>query len=116
MLQAMEHTALTEPQYLPVRVNREGDVSGSLATAAQLGRLGRYVDRLLHAITREVRDGVIDADPCCHDETDSVCQFCDWAPACHFEDGRGGDRLHYIQKVTAAEFFDKLDEEGDHNG
>lgn len=116
VLQAMEHAALTEPQYLPVRVNREGDVSGSLATVAQLGRLGQYVDRLLHAITREVRDGVIDADPCCHDETDSVCQFCDWAPACHFEDGRGGDRLHYITKVTAAEFFDKLDEEGDHNG
>ena len=111
VLQAMEHDALTEPKYLPLRVNREGGLVGSLASAEQLGRLGRYVERLLEDIAGEVRGGVIDADPCCHDESDSVCQFCDWAAACHFEDGRGGDRLRYIRKVTAAEFWQELGEE-----
>ena len=112
----MEHDALTEPKYLPLRVDREGNLSGSIATAAQLGKLGNYVEHLLHTIADEVRDGMIDADPCCHDESDSVCQFCDWAPACHFEDGRGGDRLRYIQKVTAAEFWQQMDGEGDGHG
>ncbi len=111
VLQAMEHDALTEPKFLPLRVNREGGLVGSLASAEQLGRLGRYVERLLEDIAGEVRGGVIDADPCCHDESDSVCQFCDWAAACHFEDGRGGDRLRYIRKVTAAEFWQELGEE-----
>ena len=40
VLQAMEHEALQSPRFLPVRVNREGDVSGALASAAQLGQAG----------------------------------------------------------------------------
>lgn len=111
VLRAMEHDALSEPKYLPLRVDREGNLSGSIASAAQLGKLGRYVERLLHSIAAEVRDGNIDADPCCHDENDSVCQYCDWASACHFEDGRGNDRLRYITKVTAAEFWQQMEEE-----
>ena len=111
VLQAMEHEALTEPHYLPLRVGKDGNLSGSLASAARLGKLGTYVDKLLGQISDELRSGNIDADPCCHDESDSVCQFCDWAAACHFEDGRGGDRLRYIRKVTAAEFWQELGEE-----
>ena len=64
VLQAMEHEALQEPHYLPVRVNRDGNLSGSLASAAQLGKLGRYVETLLRDISQEVRQGNIDADPC----------------------------------------------------
>lgn len=111
VLQAMEHEALTEPHYLPLRVNRSGDLSGSIASAAQLGKLGRYVDKLLRQISHEIRQGNIDADPCCHSEEDSFCQFCDWADACHFQDGRDGDRLHYIQPVKPDEFWAMLAEE-----
>ena len=109
VLQAMEHEALTEPRYLPLRVNKSGDLSGSLASAAQLGKLGRYVDKLLRDIAGEIRDGVIDADPCCRTEEDSPCRYCDWAPACHFQDGRDGDRLHYILPVKPGEFWQEIE-------
>lgn len=112
VLQAMEHESLQEPHYLPLRVGRDGNLGGSIASAAQLGKLGRYVETLLHEITREVRDGNIDADPCCHSEDDSFCQYCDWADACHFEDGRDGDHLHYILPVKSEAFWQMLDEEG----
>ena len=112
VLQAMEHDALSEPHYLPLRVSRDGNLSGSIASAAQLGKLGQYVDKLLHQIAREVGEGNIDADPCCHNEDDSFCRFCDWADACHFQDGRDTDRLHYILPVKAEEFWKMLDEEG----
>lgn len=111
VLQAMEHESLREPRYLPLRVGRDGNLSGSVASAAQLGKLGRYVETLLHQIAREVRDGNIDADPCCKSEEDSYCQYCDWAGACHFQDGRDGDHLHYILPVKPEEFWDQLDEE-----
>ena len=118
VLQAMEREALTEPRYLPVRVNRSGDLTGAVASAAQLGKLKGYVERLLHQITRELRDGKIDADPCCHSEEDALCRYCPWAPACQFEDGRGTDRLRYITPVRPGEFWDELDakesEAGDH--
>ena len=108
VLQAMEHEALTQPRYLPLRVNKSGNLSGSLASAAQLGQLGRYVETLLHDIAREVRGGNIDADPCCHTEEDSPCRFCEWAPACHFQDGRDKDHLHYILPVKPEDFWQEL--------
>ena len=113
VLQAMEHESLTEPHYLPVRVGRDGSLSGSLASAAQLGKLGRYVDRLLHQIAREIRQGNIDADPCGRSEEDSACQFCDWADACHFQDGRDGDHLRYLRQIGAEEFWETLEEDAD---
>lgn len=96
VLQAMEHEALTEPHYLPLRVGKDGNLSGSLASAARLGKLGTYVDKLLGQISDELRSGNIDADPCCHSEEDSQCRFCDWVSACQFRDGRDRDRLRYI--------------------
>ncbi len=115
VLQAMEHEALQEPHYLPVRVKRDGNLSGSLASAAQLGKLGRYVETLLHDISKEVRQGNIDADPCCHNEEDSFCRFCGWAAACHFQNGRDGDHLNYILPVKAEEFWQMLDEQEEEN-
>jgi len=115
VLQAMEHEALTESHYLPLRVNKNGDITDGVASAAQLGKLSRYVDQLLHQIAREVRDGNIDADPCCHSEEDAICRNCRWASACHFEDGRDGDHLHYITQVKKEEFWRQIDQEGGEN-
>lgn len=111
VLQAMEHEALKQPRYLPLRVKKDGSLSGSLASAAQLGKLGEHIEKLLGEISREV--GQIDADPCCHSEEDSPCQYCDWAPACHFQDGRGGDHYHYILPVKPEEFWREITGEGD---
>lgn len=41
VLQAMEHEALTEPHYLPLRVGKDGNLSGSLASAAGWGSWAR---------------------------------------------------------------------------
>ena len=109
VLQAMEHEALTEPRYLPLRVNKNGDLSGSLASAAQLGKLGQYVDKLLRDIAGEIRGGVIDADPCCRGEEDSPCRYCDWAPACHFQDGRDRDHLNIILPVSPQDFWREIE-------
>ena len=111
VLRAMEHESLEQPRYLPLRVSRDGNIAGSIASAAQLGKLSQYVEKLLHQIAREVRDGNIDADPCCRSEEDSHCQYCDWVSACHFQDGRDSDHLHYIRPVTPEEFWQQLDRE-----
>ena len=111
VLRAMEHEALSAPRFLPLQVNRNGDIGGSIASAAQLGKLGRYVEDLLRQIADEVRDGNIDADPCCHSEDDSFCKYCDWADACHFQDGRDGDHLHYILPVRREAFWQMIEAE-----
>jgi ATP-dependent helicase/nuclease subunit B len=109
VLEAMEHEALSQPHYLPLRVNRDGDLSGSIASAAQLGQLSVYVEKLLRKAEKELRCGNIDADPVCRSEEDSVCRFCDWAGACHFEDGRDRDHLHYLTPVKPEEFWRQVE-------
>ena len=107
----MEHEALERPVYLPMNMDKAGDLSGSLASARQLGQLRRYVDRLLHRITREIRDGNIDADPVFQTPNQGACRYCQWAGACHFEDGHGRDRRHYREKMDEREFWDTLESE-----
>lgn len=105
VLQAMEHSALESPCYLPIHVGKEGTISGGIATAAQLGKLGRYVEKLLHEIARELSQGNIDADPCSHGPQDNACTYCEFASACCFEDGRGSDRMRPIGKVEPDAFW-----------
>ena len=104
---------MEEPHFLPLNVRKDGSLSGSIASAAQLGKLGQHVEQLLHDITCEIRDGNIDADPCCKSEEDTPCRYCDWADACHFCDGKGGDHLRLIQSVKPDEFWKLLEKEGD---
>ena len=111
VLRAMEHEALERPVYLPMNVKKSGDLAGALASARQLGQLRRYVDRLLHQITQEIQAGNIDADPVFQTPELGACRYCQWAGACHFEEGRGRDRRHYRGKLSSEEFWEILEKE-----
>ena len=114
VLQAMEHSALEEPCYLPVTAKRDKEgkllLGGSLASSEQLGKLGQYVDHLLRRIAREMAAGNIDADPYARSPQDTACTYCPFAPACHFTPGQGRDHLEYIRSVKNGEFWSDLDE------
>lgn len=114
VLEAMEHSALENPCYLPVAVKRNKDgtaqIIGSLADSEQLGKLGKYVDHLLREISREVFAGNIDADPCARSPKDSACTYCEFSAACHFENGTGGDHIEYIRKTKAEELWQHIDD------
>ena len=113
VLRAMEHSALEAPCYLPVRVKKskdgETEITGSIATSAQLGKLGLYVEEQLRRMVRELASGNIDADPWVRSEQDSACTYCEFAPACHFENGCGGDRIEYIRATGAEQLWEHVD-------
>ena len=109
VLQAMEHGALEAPVFLPVAVRRDGSLTGDVASAVRLGRLSRYVDKVLHQIARELRQGNIDADPCTRGRDDSACTYCPFAAACYFDENR--DRRHYLHRPTREEFWEFIDAE-----
>ena len=95
--------------FLPLSLSRNGSISSGVATAAELGKLGLYVDRLLARIAAELRGGNIDADPCGYSEQDNACTYCEFAAACNFPDGDENDRLELIQPVTPQEFWAHVD-------
>ncbi len=109
VLHAMEHSSLEESRFLPLKLTR-GTVTGGLATAEELGKLSRYVDKLLEDIAGELNGGNIDADPCGSSENDNACTYCEFASACHFADGEGGDHMEMICPVTPEEFWGQVDE------
>ena len=109
VLRAMEHSALETPCYLPISVKKDGTLSGDIATAAQLGHLGRYVDRLLHQIAGEIAHGNIDADPYSRGPQDSACTYCAFASACYFDESR--DKRRQLHKTDSGEFWAMLEKE-----
>ena len=116
VLRAMEHSALESPCYLPVSVKtdkKSGEkqlVGDSIASAEQLGKLGLYVEKLLHRIAAEMNAGNIDADPWKQGSEESACTYCEFRTACHFENGRGGDHMEYIRKTEAEDLWKHVDE------
>ena len=81
-----------------------------IATAEQLGKLGRYVEKLLAKVADELRSGNISADPCGHNENDSVCGYCEFASACHFMDGYAEDRMKILRPVQPPAFWEYVEQ------
>lgn len=113
VLDAMEHGAPAQSCYLPVGMKKDGALTGTLASAEQLGKLGRHVDRVLQSIAAEIGRGNIDADPCVHNVSVSACTWCPYRAVCGFDEKY--DRYRYLQRTEPEQFWDLLDrEEGDH--
>lgn len=112
VLWAMEQWGDTGPRFLPLRVSKNGAISGdSLATAEQWGRLSGRLDNLIQEMGREIARGNIDADPYLKGGGHTACDFCDYAQACHFEEGRGGDRRRWLYSVRGKDFWERKDGE-----
>ena len=99
------------PAFLPISVNKDGNISGGIASAAQLGKLGRYVDKLLHDITREIAGGNIDADPYARGPQDGACTYCPYGSVCHKATVEG--RRNY-KAMTAKQFWEEIGKEDTH--
>ena len=109
VLQAMEHSALESPRFLPLTLGRDGSITKGIATAEELGKLSRYVDSILAEIARDLRAGVIAADPWARSEQESACTYCEFASACHFMDEDAEDCAKPLRPVTPAEFWDHVE-------
>jgi len=109
ILRAMEKS--DEPVYIPVTV-KKGVYSGEgLASAERLGLLSRHIDATLQDMAREMHTGCIAADPYYRSSGENACRFCDYASACHF--GGEEDKIRYLEKFKAAEFWKRLEEGGE---
>ena len=113
ILDAMERQGETGYRFLPLKVSKStGQISGeALASAEQLGKLGKHIQQVLEDICREMASGNIAADPFWRGPEKNACRFCDYAAACHFEPGRGGDCKRWLNHVSAEEFWEQVGQE-----
>ena len=106
LLQARE--AGHSPRYLPVKY-KDGAVSGSIATAAQLGELAEYVKRLLRKMSGALRQGNTAASPLYKNKTEGPCVWCAYKSVCGFDPAREPVRM--AAKMKDAEFWNDVEEE-----
>lgn len=104
------------PLRLPVKWKEGVPTGESLATAERLGLLGRRVEETLRRLAGELRAGSITADPCYKSAQDNACLWCEYAEACRFTEGEGGDRRRYLPKLSATRVWDILEGGGDDGG
>ena len=106
VLTAMEDPAEGGIRFLPVRVTRTGAISGeALVSAQRLGKLARHTQKVLEDIGKELAAGNINADPFWRGPDHNACQWCEYAAACHFEEGRGNDRRRWLPTVKGEDFW-----------
>ena len=113
VLEAMEHPGPEGIRFLPVKVSaRTGAITGdALVSAERLGRLERHIQRVLRDIGGEIAAGNIAADPFWKGPEKNACQYCDYAAACHYEEGRGADRRRWLPTVSAGAFWARVEEQ-----
>ena len=115
VLEAMERPGPGGYRFLPLRVSKStGEITGeALVSAERLGRLEKHTRKVLEEICRELAAGNIAADPFWRGPEKNACRFCDYAAACHFEEGRGGDCRRWLPGVKAQEFWENVERETD---
>lgn len=118
VIDAMEHTDGGPYRYLPLKVSsKTGAISGeALVSAEKLGRLNRHVKQVLRDLAGEMARGTITADPFWRGAQKNACLYCDYAAACQFREGNGGDRRRPMKNMKQAQFWAELDrkEEREH--
>lgn len=114
VLDAMERPE-EDYRYLPLKVSaKTGAITGeALVSAEKLGRLERHVERVLTDLTGEMARGVITADPFWRGPQKNACLYCDYAAACQFREGVGGDRLRKMKTMKQAAFWEALGDTGE---
>ena len=103
-------SAMEDPEegirFLPVRVTKTGKLSGeALVSAQRLGKLAQHTRKILREIGQELAAGNINADPFWRGPEHNACQWCEYAAACHFEEGRGNDRRRWLPAVKGEDFW-----------
>lgn len=68
-----------------------------------------HTERILKEVCKELAVGKITADPYWRGEQKNACRYCDYAAACQFEEGRGGDCRRWLPHLDGQEFWDQLE-------
>ena len=112
VLEAMERADGGTYRYLPLKVSaRTGAITGeALVSAEKLGKLEQHVERVLTGLTAEMARGTIAADPFWRGPARNACLYCDYAAACQFREGVGGDRRRPVKSMKQAQFWAALEE------
>ncbi|MGN0522342.1 MAG: PD-(D/E)XK nuclease family protein [Eubacterium sp.] len=89
--QAMEHDL--GGRYIPVKMKKNGELTGSLATLEELGRIHKKINSLIAQMGMELHNGFITQRPVKNSHHKHTCVFCDYSDIC-------ANKRHIDEKIT----------------
>lgn len=109
VVDAMEKGIEGTAKYLPVKRNRDGgfDVRSSLASLEKFGALRRHVEKLLKELGQELNSGRVEANPFWKGQRETACDYCDFQLCCQFDPTNGCDKMRYLNRMDAGEFWER---------
>jgi len=111
VLQAMEPSE--SPIRMPYKRNKEGTLSGDIATAEQFGMLRKYIFCLLAGFVEDIASGHVAPNPYTRGASHNACQFCPYSTVCN-ADGVEGRRNY--KAMSSERFWDEIEKEMSKHG
>lgn len=106
ILRAMEPSDV--PKRLSIKRNKDGVVSGDIATSHQFALLKKYIYKLLKEIVDEIASGNVTPNPYTRGASHNACAFCPYGSICHPAEVPG--RRNY-KTVTSDRFWNDIEKE-----
>ncbi len=121
VLEAMDHSKYAiaasgktqeYKRFLPVTIKQDGEFTSTTNDHHHggfgLDLLEYHVNGILKQIAQEFVEGNIDADPYYYSANETPCKYCDYAAACHFEEGMEGSNYRYLSHMSQKNFWKKI--------
>jgi len=96
---------------LSCKLNKDGEILGDVADAAQLRQLKRYIFDYLGNLVDDIAAGRVDPNPYTRGTSHSACAFCPYGSVCARDKEAG--RRNY-KAMTAQRFWEEIGKEGEH--
>ena len=115
LLDRVRDTAVTVGEAAGTTARYAAKYAGQTVDIAKLNMkifdLKTDINALLREIGQELAAGNIAADPFWRGPEHNACQWCAYAAACHFEEGKGGDRKRWLPAVKGEAFWEAVAQE-----
>lgn len=97
-----------KPKRLNIKRNKDGVVSGDIATSHQFVLLKKYIFQLLRGIVDEIASGNVTANPYTRGTSHNPCNYCSYDAICHPEQVQ--ERRDY-KAISADRFWEDVAKE-----
>lgn len=77
---AMEHDL--EGKYIPVKIKKNGEITGELASLEELGLIHKKINALVAQMGMDLHMGKIYRNPVKNKTHDCICDYCDYSDVC----------------------------------
>lgn len=111
VLKAMEPG--DSPRRMDYSVDKNGNLSGNIASREQLLLLKEYIFKTLAEMVEDIASGNVQPNPYTRGENHNACRFCPYGAICHKETVAG--RRNY-KTMKAQRFWEEVEKEVHHGG